>query len=143
MTMLGRAEAAERAMSEELERAVVKSTIYTSGDRDPRQPAPPRTPGKKVMMGHDPRLPKMPDKPTLFDFFKLRFGPTQHMMQSARLAQKNGVNETIVLACLLHDIEAAGFIRGDHGYWTAQLVDPYVYEDVLIHILYLQDLGSF
>ena len=25
-------------------------------------------------MGPDKRLPKMPDKPTLFDFFKLRFG---------------------------------------------------------------------
>src|SRR5439155_26648358 len=99
MTMLERAEAAERAMSEELDRAIVKSAIYTSGDRDPRQPAPPRTPGKKVMMGHDPRLPKMPDKPTLLDFFKLRFGPANHLMQSARLAQKNGIPEKLVLAC--------------------------------------------
>jgi hypothetical protein len=40
------------------------------------------------MMGHDPRLPRMPDKPTLFDFFKYRFGPANHMMQSARLALK-------------------------------------------------------
>src|SRR5262249_23201780 len=67
MATLERAEAAERAMSEELDRAVVKSVIYTSGERDPRQPVPPRTPGKLVMMGHDPRLARMPDKPTLFD----------------------------------------------------------------------------
>src|ERR671924_131715 len=101
MSMLERAEAAERAMSEELDRAIVRSTIYTSGDRDPRLPAPPRPPGKKVVMGHDPRLPRMPEKPTLFDFFRLRFGPANHLMQSARLARKNGLPEKLVLACLL------------------------------------------
>src|SRR5260221_13657075 len=110
MSMLERAEAAERAMAEDLERAVVKSTIYTSGDRDPREGAPPRPPGKKALMGPDPRLPKMPDKPTLFDFFKLRLGPTQHMMQSARLAHKNRLPEKPVMACLVHDIGAAGFL---------------------------------
>ena len=113
MTTMERAEAAERALSEELERAVVKSVIYTSGDRDPRQPAPPRTPGKKVMMGHDPRLPQMPEKPTLFDFFRYRFAPANHLLQSARLAQKSGASEKLVLACLVHDIAIAGFIRGD------------------------------
>ena len=143
MTMLERAEAAERAMSEELDRAIVKSTIYTSGDRDPRQPAPPRTPGKKVMMGHDPRLPKMPDKPTLMDFFKLRFAPANHLMQSARLAQKNGVPEKLVLACLVHDIAIAGFIRGDHGYWAAQLLEPYVDEEVSWAIRYHQALRFY
>ena len=126
MTITERAETAERAMIEELERAVVPSIIYISGEHDPRKGAPPRTPGKKVMMGDDPRLPKMPEKPTLLDFFRLRFmtGSTQHLLQSARLAQKNGVDEKIVLACLLHDISIGGFIRGDHGYWSAQLVEP-------------------
>ena len=47
-------------------------------------------------MGHDPRLPRMPEKPTLFDFFKYRFGPANHVLQSARLAQKNGMSEKIV-----------------------------------------------
>ena len=42
MTSLDRAEAAEHAMSQELDRIVVKSVIYTSGDRDPRQPLPPQ-----------------------------------------------------------------------------------------------------
>ena len=143
MSMLERAEAAERAMSEELDRAIVKSTIYTSGDRDPRQPAPPRTPGKKVMMGHDPRLPKMPERPTLMDFFKNRFGPANHLMQSARLAQKNGLPEKLVLACLIHDIAIAGFIRGDHGYWAAQLLEPYVDEEVAWAIRYHQALRFF
>ena len=36
----------------------------------------------------------------------------------------------MVLACLLHDIAVIGFIRGDHGYWGAQLVEPYVDEEV-------------
>src|SRR5213082_3579114 len=131
MTSLERAEAAEHAMSQELDRIVVKSVIYTSGERDPRQPLPPQqSQGKLYMMGHDPRLPRMPEKPTLFDFYKLRFGPSAHVLQSARLAQKNGVSEKIVLACLLHDISVMGLIRGDHGYWGAQLVEPYVDEEV-------------
>src|SRR5260221_14617386 len=90
MNRLQRAEAADHAAIEELERLViVKSTIYTSGERDPRQP-PARQPdkGKLYLMGHDPRLPRMPEKPTLFDFFRYRFGPATHVLQSARLAQK-------------------------------------------------------
>jgi len=144
MNALERAEAAERAMMEELDRVVVKSVIYTSGERDPRQPLerPPDT-GKRYMMGHDPRLPRMPAKPTVMDYFNLRFGPTQHLMQSARLAQKNGASEKIVLACLLHDIATTGFIRGDHGYWSAQLVEPYVDPEVSWAIRYHQALRFF
>jgi predicted HD phosphohydrolase len=37
------------------------------------------------------------------------------MLQSARLAQKNGLSAKIVFACLVRDIAIAGFIRGDHG----------------------------
>jgi hypothetical protein len=143
MSTLEKAEAAEHAMAMELERAVVKSVIYTSGDRDPREPTPPRAAGKKVMMGHDPRLPRMPEKPTLMDFFRLRFGPTQHLLQSARLAQRNGLPEKLVLACLVHDIAIAGFIRGDHGYWAAQLVEPYVDEEVTWAIRYHQALRFY
>jgi len=145
MNTLERAEAAEHALSEELDRLViVKSTIYTSGERDPREPMPrPASEGKRFLMGHDPRLARMPEKPTLFDFFKCRFGPANHMLQSARLAQKNGVDEKIVLACLLHDIGIAGFIRGDHGYWAAQLVEPYVDPEVSWAIRYHQALRFF
>jgi HD domain-containing protein len=144
MTSLERAEAAEHAMSQELDRIVVKSVIYTSGERDPREPLPPQqSQGKLYMMGHDPRLPRMPEKPTLFDFFKLRFGPSAHVLQSARLAKRNGVSEKIVLACLLHDISVMGFIRGDHGYWGAQLVEPYVDEEVSWAIRHHQVLRFF
>jgi len=143
MSMLERAEAVERAASDELDRTIVKSVIYVSGDRDPRVPITRPDNGKLVMMGQDPRLPRMPERPTLFDFFKYRFGPANHLMQSARLAQKNGVAEKLVLACLLHDIGIAGFIRGDHGYWAAQLLEPYVDEEVAWAIRYHQALRFF
>ena len=144
MTTLQRAEAAEHAASQALDRVVVKSVIYTSGDRDPRQPAHrPPDQGKLYMMGHDPRLPRMPDQPTLFDFFNYRFGPAAHLLQSARLARKNGVSEKIVLACLLHDIGITGFIRSDHGYWGAQLVEPYVDEEVSWAIRHHQALRFY
>ena len=81
-------------------------------------------------MGDDPRLPPMPEKPTLIDFFKYRFGPAAHLLQSAKHAVNAGLPEKMVLACLLHDISTIGFIRGDHGYWGAQLVEPYVDEEV-------------
>jgi len=144
-TMLERAEAVEREMIQELDRQItVKSVIYTSGERDPRLPIKRPAPSAKTyVMGPDPRLPRMPDKPTLFDFFKYRFGPSAHMLQSARLAQKNGASEKIVLACLLHDISNIGFIRGDHGYWGAQLVAPYVDEEVSWGIRYHQALRFY
>lgn len=52
MNSLAGAEAAEHARAEELDRlGIVKSTIYTSGERDPRLP-PPRPPdeGKTDLM---------------------------------------------------------------------------------------------
>lgn len=144
MTTLERAEAAERAMSEELDRVVVKSVLFTSGEQDPTKPVPrPPDQGKLYMMGPDPRLPRMPDKPTLFDFFTYRFAPANHLLQSARLAQKSGASEKIILACLLHDIAIAGFIRSDHGYWGAQLLEPYVDEEVSWAIRHHQALRFF
>ena len=142
---LQKAEAADHALAEEMDRLViVKSTIYTSGERDPREPQPRQDDkGKLYLMDHDPRLPRMPERPTLFDFFKYRIGPATHMLQSARLAQKNGVSEKIILACLLHDIATSGFIRSDHGYWAAQLVEPYVDPEVTFAIRYHQVLRFY
>lgn len=144
MTTLERAQAAEHALSQELDRIVVKSVIYTSGECDPTQPVHrPPDQGKRYLMGHDPRLPRMPDKPTLFDFFRYRFAPASHLLQSARLALTSGASEKVVLACLLHDIAISGFIRGDHGYWGAQLVEPYVDPEVSWAIRYHQALRFF
>ena len=78
-------------------------------------------------------MAKMPDKPTLLDFFELRMGPAMHLLQSATHAlQSAGCNEKIILACLLHDIAVTMFIRGDHGYWGSALVAPYVDEEVSV-----------
>ena len=143
MSMLERAEAAEHALAEELDRVVVKSVIYTSGEQDPRVAVPRPDDGRRFLMGHDPRLPRMPERPTLFDFFRHRFRPAQHLLQSARLAQKSGADEKIVLACLLHDVAILGFIRGDHGYWAAQLLAPYVDEEVAWAIRYHQALRFY
>ncbi len=136
MTLSERADALEQRLSDELDRVVpVRSPLYTSGERDPRLPVEinPRAPeyaGKRFNMGHDKRLARMPDKPTLADFYALRMAPATHVLQSATHAHKAGCGETIVLACLLHDIAVSMFIRGDHGYWGAALVEPYVDEKV-------------
>jgi HD domain-containing protein len=125
----------EHKLAMELEEKIItRSVLYTSGERDPTGPKeiPFGTlpPGRHVLQGDDPRLKKMPKNPTLMDFFKYRFSPPNHLLQSARLAQKSGHNEKVITACLLHDIAVDGFIRSDHGYWGAQLVEPYVDEEV-------------
>jgi hypothetical protein len=74
----------------------------------------------------------MPERPTLADFFRLRFGrkSVAHLLQSARVARENGLPDKVILACLLHDIAVAGLISANHGHWGAQLVAPYVDEEV-------------
>ncbi len=145
LSMTERADALEQRMSQDLDRIAVRSAIYTSGERDPRLPLerPPQPEGAYYLMGHDARLPKLPDRPTLVDFFKYRFAPANHLLQSAALARKNGLDEKGVLACLLHDISILGFIRSDHGYWAAQLVAPYVDEEVSWAIRYHQALRFY
>jgi len=107
--------------------------------------APENRRARKVMMGDDPALPKMPAAPTLFDFFRLRFDPraASHLLQSANLALRAGVDEKGVLACLLHDIAMVGLFGGDHGYWGAQLIGPYVDEEVSFAVRYHQALRFF
>jgi hypothetical protein len=134
MTLSERADALERKMMQDLDAIIVKSRLYALADGDLSMPNAAAlmaaNPGKHMLMGDDPRLPKMPEKPTLIDFFKYRFGPANHLLQSARHAVRAGMDEKVVLACLLHDIGVIGFIRADHGYWGAQLVEPYVEEEV-------------
>ena len=89
------------------------------------------------------RLTRMPANPTLYDFFKLRFNDTaNHVLQSAALAMKNGMSEEIILACLLHDV-VQEIIRTDHGWWGAQLFEPYVPEKVSFAIRYHQALRYY
>ncbi len=100
-------------------------------DPEPEQLAS-LSPSAVMMMGDNPALPRMPAKPTLMDFFKLRFGDItfRHLLTSAKHAMDDGHEEKVVLACLLHDISNGCLVRPDHGYWGAQIVAPYVDEEV-------------
>jgi hypothetical protein len=139
-----RADALEDKMMKDLDKYIVRSVLFTSGDRDPTGPLQSPLPaGKLALLGPDPRLKPMPKKPTLVDFFNNRFAPINHMLQSATHAMKGGHNEKVILACLLHDIGVSGFIRADHGYWGAQLVAPYVDEEVSWAIRAHQSLRFF
>jgi hypothetical protein len=134
MTLSERADALEEQMMHELEHVVTKSVFcnLTEGRAEMAGGAAllAKYPGKTFLMGEDPRLPKMPEKPTLMDYFRCRFASTNHLLQSAALALKNGHSEKVVLACLLHDVAVVSFIRCDHGYWGAQMIEPYVDEEV-------------
>jgi hypothetical protein len=124
----------EHQQIKELEDKIIARSLIAQLEEG-RQPTYKRgktTPGVHLLMGDDPRLPEMPEKPGLLDFIRLRFsiGGQQHLLQSARLAKNAGLPEKIILACLLHDIAVSGFIRSDHGYWGAALIEPYVDEEV-------------
>ena len=148
MTLSERADELEEQMMNELnERIATKSVLFGMGDGkieiESGAVLQARHPGKFFLMGADPRLPKMPDKPTLLDFFKARFASTNHLLQSATHALEAGLDEKTILACLLHDIGVVSFIRCDHGYWGAQLIEPYVDEEVSWAIRVHQALRFF
>jgi hypothetical protein len=88
-------------------------------------------------------LSKMPEKPTLLDFFNQRFsGTANHCLQSANKAMKSGMTEEIIFACLCHDLVHA-LIKVDHGWWGAQMFEPYVSENVTFAIRYHQALRFY
>ena len=124
----------EEEKMHEMERIITRSTLAHLMDgsvkMDTSVEMRARHPGKFFLMGDDPRLPPMPEKPTLVDYFRHRFASTAHLLQSATHALKGGQPEKVVLACLLHDIAIVSFIRCDHGYWGAQMIEPYVDEEV-------------
>jgi hypothetical protein len=88
-------------------------------------------------------LASMPDKPTLVDFIRLRFmGTSEHCLQSARLARQKNLDEDIVFACLIHDL-SLNLMRADHGFWGAQMFEPYVSEKVTFAIRHHATLRFF
>lgn len=97
----------------------------------------------KIVMGDDDRLLPMPTRPTLVDFFKIRFDGTEHLLQSARLAKLAGQPEKVIMACLVHDIAVCGFLRADHGFWGEQMIAPYVDEEISKAVRYHQSLRFF
>jgi hypothetical protein len=79
-------------------------------------------------------LAPLPARPTLSDFIKLRLqSNAEHCLQSARLARKKNLDEDIVFACLVHDL-VLSMVRAEHGFWSAQLFEPYVSEKVTFAI---------
>jgi hypothetical protein len=55
---------------------------------------------------------------------------------------KTGMKEEIILACLLHDV-VLNLIHVDHGWWGAQLFEPYVPEKTSFAIRYHQTLRFY
>ena len=95
MTLSEQADELEEQMMHELnDKIATKSVLFTltDGQIDMEGGAQllAKNPGKYFLMGADPRLPTMPEKPTLIDFFKHRFASTNHLLQSATLALKTG-----------------------------------------------------
>jgi len=88
------------------------------------------------------KLEPMPEKPTLLDFFKYRFAPATHVLQSATDALRKGEKEELVLACLMHDV-VLNLIKVDHGWWGAQMIEPYVSEKVSWAIRHHQALRFY
>lgn len=124
-TLSEKADALEDAMDEALNKKRSKPDLcYVDG-----QPEDDYDDDRPYLQHYDPLLPEMPDEPSLMDFFKLRFAPANHVLQSARLAKVNGHDETIIMACLLHDI-GLNLINTDHGYWCAQMIKPYVKDEI-------------
>src|SRR5438128_8555068 len=142
-----RADALERKMSDELDVLISKSALFNMADGKLGATgvgADLATKyGKYYLMDDDPRLPKMPAKPTLLDYFECRAKGINHMLQSAAHALKASMPEKTILACLLHDIANAIFIKSDHGYWGAQLIEPYVDEEVSWAVRHHQALRYF
>ena len=74
MTLSQKADALEAKMARELDYIVIKSRLYSMAEGD-MGPAPNAAalmkgnPNARVLMGDDPRLPTMPEKPTSMDFF--------------------------------------------------------------------------
>jgi hypothetical protein len=84
----------------------------------------------------------MSNRPTLLEFFEKRFTPAPHVLQSANRALATGMSEEIILACLLHDT-IHWLVRTDHGWWCAQLYEPYVSEKTAFAIRYHQTLRFY
>ena len=77
MSMSERADELEEEKMHEMERILSRSTFayLTEGKREMDTGADllAKNPGKHFLMGADPRLPRMPEKPTLVDYFRNRF----------------------------------------------------------------------
>jgi len=101
-------------------------------------------PARKTFIEKEKEMTPLPAKPTLEDIFNLRLPKFifSHCVQSANNALKRGLDEEVILACLLHDTGIA-LDSPDHGYRGAALIKPYVSEKVHWAIRHHQALRFF
>lgn len=130
------------------ERMILPSPVgrIGTGEEDPEAELLRRLNPKTVfMMGDNPALPRMPERPRLLDFFRCRFNDitVRHLLTSAERALAAGMPDKVVLAVLLHDMANGCLIRADHGYWSAQLIAPYVDPEIAFAVKYHQALRYF
>ena len=100
-TLSERADALEEHMMHELEHIVTKSVLFGLADGKVAMESGPalmaKNPGKYMLMGADPRLPPMPEKPT--PIAAQRRGPTHSPSTGpASAATRNGVANVMVSA---------------------------------------------
>ena len=93
----------------------------------------------------------LPSKPTLADiltsrlhvpWFGMPIAVARHGVQCGKLAMAAGCADETILACLLHDVGLA-VNRPDHGWWGAQLIEPYVSEHIAWAIRHHQALRYY
>ena len=94
--------------------------------------------------GNVPKLPPMPAQPTLADYFKTAF----HFHRQPRAAKRESGDEEwdcrrrlFWRACSTTPMQE--LIKVDHGWWSAQLYEPYVSEKVAFAIRYHQALRFY
>ena len=154
MTSEQKADALEEFMEDELEEYTIAQGRQTGRyptvaeleeqNKDLNRPRR-RGGGRLFSPGRDGKLQAlqpMPEKPTLLDFFRYRFGTGTHVMQSAGRALKTGMDEKVVLACLLHDV-VNSLMSANHGWWGGQLIEPYVPEETAFAVRYHSTLRFF
>src|SRR3569833_899930 len=103
MSMSERADELEEEKMHEMERILSRSTFSYLADgkqeMDVGADLLKKNPGKHFLMGADPRLPPIPEKPTLVNKNRHRKTTTTHQKQSAAHALKTGQPEKVVMAC--------------------------------------------
>jgi hypothetical protein len=148
MSSEAKADALEDAQNKALNKAAVAEKFPTMAEVNAEVTTQPFRRGVgNLFVGHKganvTRLEPMPAKPTFIDFFRLRFQDVStHVLQSANHAMQTGMEEEVIFACLLHDT-VHSLIKVDHGWWGAQMYQPYVSEKVDFAVRYHQALRFF
>jgi hypothetical protein len=142
MSSEDKAEALEHYMLGNLDKPKVPAVDGEAEALQAQEARQPRGTGNVLLPPRRGPLAPLPPKPTFVDFFKARFAPGNHVLQSANHALKTGQPERTIMACLLHDT-VQQFMKADHGYFGAQLYAPYVDERISWGIKYHQALRFY